>query len=918
MGLEKFITYAQLFIKQKNKFKFDHKSATEFIDKTFNIMPPPFNFIGILWRIHDDKHDAEKFIAILENLLDNKNEIKNIGNKISNIEINLLSNKDIEKLENMLLKPLQDNTFMDDLILKYVSIIKKNQQDDSKKIEYMTNTLNEIKEKIFKKNPDELLTNTSKIHYDENIKKAMQDYELKNKHMPIKFDVGYIKNNLSVFFQLINYYYYNSRYDEALKYCNTVLDVIQNTAILYNKGLILYQLKKYDVALKSLQTVIKLEPNFSYAHSTLSVTYLQLNKIDDAIYHCELAIKLNPDYSDAYSNKATILASMNKHVEALECIDFAIMQNPQLPMLYVNKSTILTKINNFDESIHYCNVAINIDPTCSDAYYNKGNAFAYCNKYNDAIENFNLAISIEPNVSSIYSDKASALANLNKYDESLDFCNIALQLDPCNVNAMSIMGTIYGEREEFEKSIQYLNKATELNQNHYASHNNKAQIYLKMGNHENALHSVKQAINLQPDKPLAYFTKGDIYLATNKLNEAFNAYKKSINLRINFAPGYFGLAKVSFKMKNYRDVGKYCGTTLQLWPEYPKARPLKAKAIEQYVIETMINEYGYDKKLIRTKEIIKNKNNCISPDIIGYSVKDNKKIQFIIEFKNYIDNINKNTKYLIDELKPDFIILWKNYDTYKIYKLINGKTVSIEHIPKLNENIHVGTIMTQPLIKFQRIINQFRNAGINSDDYVIDLAKIIACKIYDETNKTNIFINFTTNYKNNICELEHIWENISDKYPKFKYRDKFSNNPEIITHVCNELKNFSFIKTGKHEICTGYLSAIDSYHDLTLSLILETTVQLLQIKNNKKIIYPFCNFGHELLTIHKTFNSTVVTNNKNLTYYGIEPNRTKSAIASFIFTVLDIENIILTEYRISNYIWTYAIIFIFYYFFCSN
>ena len=59
------------------------------------------------------------------------------------------------------------------------------------------------------------------------------------------------------------------------------------------------------------------------------------------------------------------------------------------------------------------------------------------------------------------------------------------------------------------------------------------------------------------------------------------------------------------------------------------------------------------------------KNNKII-DVVGYTSRDKKKIQFFIEYKNYIgDRINDHTKEIALEINPDFFIVWKNYEINK-------------------------------------------------------------------------------------------------------------------------------------------------------------------------------------------------------------------------------------------------------------
>ena len=120
------------------------------------------------------------------------------------------------------------------------------------------------------------------------------------------------------------------------------------------------------------------------------------------------------------------------------------------------------------------------------------------------------------------------------------------------------------------------------------------------------------------------------------------------------------------------------------------------------VIEILTKIYGYDRNLIDINVKIKNK----VIDVVGYTSKDKNKIQFFIEYKNYIgDSVNDHTRKIALEINPDFFIVWKNYEINKTYKLIHNEIIEIGHIPKLYENIFKNIKIDNPVMKFQRIIN---------------------------------------------------------------------------------------------------------------------------------------------------------------------------------------------------------------------
>ena len=318
------------------------------------------------------------------------------------------------------------------------------------------------------------------------------------------------------------------------------------------------------------------------------------------------------------------------------------------------------------------------------------------------------------------------------------------------------------------------------------------------------------------------------------------------------------------------------------------------------IIDILTKKYGYDRNLIDANAKFENNNN-ISLDIIGYTSDDKKNIEFFIECKNYVGNtINEHIKKIALELKPNFFIIWKDQEMNKTYKIINDEVIEIGHIPKFNESVYEDIRIDDVVAKFQRIIKRFKTFGASELDYVIDLAKIIACKIYDEEKETKIFLNLSNDSKNNLCQLEAIWKKISNQYSEFDSYKMFLCSDKIISSVCSEIKNFSFLKTGKYEIYMGYAKAIEPSYRIDSPLIIEAISHLLQIKNNKKIIVPFCDYGHIFLVINQLFNNMKFTNEKNTIYYGIVNNKIQKAITKFILKQYNMNNTIIVGEPISD------------------
>ena len=77
-------------------------------------------------------------------------------------------------------------------------------------------------------------------------------------------------------------------------------------------ALILFKLKKFDLALRNWDDVIKLKPNNAEAYNNKGNILFLLEKYEAAIESFKEAIKIKPDYADAYNNLGNPLWKQKK------------------------------------------------------------------------------------------------------------------------------------------------------------------------------------------------------------------------------------------------------------------------------------------------------------------------------------------------------------------------------------------------------------------------------------------------------------------------------------------------------------------------------------------------------------------------------------------------------------------------------
>ena len=81
--------------------------------------------------------------------------------------------------------------------------------------------------------------------------------------------------------------------------------------------MILFKLKKFDLALRSWDDVIKLKPNNAEAYNNKGNILFLLGKYEAAIESFKEAIKIKPNYADAYNNLGNPLWKQKKIDESL-------------------------------------------------------------------------------------------------------------------------------------------------------------------------------------------------------------------------------------------------------------------------------------------------------------------------------------------------------------------------------------------------------------------------------------------------------------------------------------------------------------------------------------------------------------------------------------------------------------------------
>jgi protein O-GlcNAc transferase len=144
-------------------------------------------------------------------------------------------------------------------------------------------------------------------------------------------------NNVSALHFIGVIYYQHKDYESAIKYIKRALQLGPDYVDAYsNLGSVLQEIGRLDEAVDCYKKAIELDPHFVRAYNNLASAFKEKWQLDDAISNYRKAIQLCPDLAEPYNGLANVLQERGKLVEAEKCYRRALRMEPDCPFYYHN------------------------------------------------------------------------------------------------------------------------------------------------------------------------------------------------------------------------------------------------------------------------------------------------------------------------------------------------------------------------------------------------------------------------------------------------------------------------------------------------------------------------------------------------------------------------------------------------------
>jgi eukaryotic-like serine/threonine-protein kinase len=301
-----------------------------------------------------------------------------------------------------------------------------------------------------------------------------------------------------------------------------------------------------DLAIQSLESAIKTDPQFALGFSQLGEAYRLKNQVDpnprwlaEAIANCNRAIAIDPRLPSTHNTLANIQESNGKHDLALQEFQRVLDINPKdagallgLARTYENSGRIV------DAETAYQKAAA-LRPDSWDMLDELGSFYDRQGKYQQAIDQYKKALTLTPDNAQVYLNMGATYIDWGR-PEDLKSAEKALQqaiaLHP-TYPAYANLGLLYLNLQRYAEAAELTEKALALNSNDYQVWNNLVIAYewLKQPDKANAARTRMQllaeaAVKTRPQDAAAHAYLAVIYAHSQQREKAADHARTALAL----------------------------------------------------------------------------------------------------------------------------------------------------------------------------------------------------------------------------------------------------------------------------------------------------------------------------------------------------------------------------------------------------
>ena len=295
------------------------------------------------------------------------------------------------------------------------------------------------------------------------------------------------------------------RYEEAAAWFRKTLARGASNALAHaGLGVSLYDLKRYEEALASMDRAIALAPDSPTIRTLHVVTGRALQamgRFDAAERRFRRAATLDPDDAAPLVDLSRLRIAQQRFDEAEEYLRRALELAPGDPVVLQNVAEALRKHGRHEEAIESYRAVLAIDPEFAMAHAGMGDALFRLERYEEAIESLDRSVSlhpIPPTATARLVLMGTAARALGRSEAGVRYFERAVEIEPDNAEALDHLAMARFEQKRYEEALGLYRTLLEARPDSARTHSNLGASLYHLDRSEDALRSFEQALSLEP------------------------------------------------------------------------------------------------------------------------------------------------------------------------------------------------------------------------------------------------------------------------------------------------------------------------------------------------------------------------------------------------------------------------------------
>lgn len=187
-----------------------------------------------------------------------------------------------------------------------------------------------------------------------------------------------------------------------------------------NLAIALHRLGRHQEALDSVESALRIKPDYPEALSNRGNVLLELGRHEEALHSYERALRLRPGGIDIQLNRGGLLQSLNRPEEALAASDQVLAQQPGLPRALVLRGNALRSLHRHAQSLASYERALQTEPGNFAAMVGSGNALQSLHRHLEALDAYKRALALQPGALEVLNNRGAALRDLKRYADAAE------------------------------------------------------------------------------------------------------------------------------------------------------------------------------------------------------------------------------------------------------------------------------------------------------------------------------------------------------------------------------------------------------------------------------------------------------------------------------------------------------------------